>query len=313
MKIINNLLIAFIVMFLILAFNFFFPQPKLSHYFIVLIVLFLIRWLFSRFPKPRQFFQNFFRRQIFKIGILNGSIINPNNEYRCERAWAEVTPGMWNSELKRNLKEIKFKKIEMISTSQLNDSFTIVINPFGDVYPEKDLKTHTTFYEIRDYIINGGIFICTGGSFFLHHNTTNSPKSEWAIKRTINNIQSLKESLFFYTFGAETTGNVYINGRLVKEEPIEIEIYQKEEDKIYTGNIQLPQKIKRFRALTSGTSDYIPFIRQKKDETFPIAAIPYGKGYIIHAGIYLYSDTSNEFKMLVSIIKNLLITKFKNL
>ena len=75
----------------------------------------------------------------------------------------------------------------------------------------------------------------------------------------------------------------------------------------------MPQKIKRFRALTSGTSDYIPFIRQKGDASFPIAAIPYGKGYIIHAGIHLHSDTSNEFEMLVSIINNLLTTKFKHL
>jgi len=313
MKIINNLLNAFIAILLIFVFNYFFPKPTIIHYIITLIILFLIKRLSSRLPNPKQFLQRFLRKRIIKIGILNGSIVNPNNEYRCEKAWAEVTPGMWNSELKRSLKEIKLKKIRMISTSQINNSFTTVINPFGDVYPEKDPKMHTTFYDIRDYILNGGIFICTGGSFFLHHNTINSSKAEWAIKRTVNNVQSLMESLFFYTFGAVTTGNVYINGKVVEEEPIEIEIYQRAEDQNYSGNIKIPSKIKRFRALTSATSDYIPFIRQKGDKSFPVAAIPYGRGFIIHAGMYLYSDQSDEFKILVLIIKHLLTTKFKNL
>lgn len=313
MKIINHLLNAFIGILLILVFNYFFLKPTLVHYIVALIILFSIKWLFSRLPNPKHFFQKFLRKRIIKIGILNGSVLNPNNEYRCEKAWTEVTPGIWNSELKRSLKEIKFKKILLISTSQINDSFTIIINPFGEVYPEKDPKIHATFYDIRDYILNGGFFVCTGLPFFHHHNTINSTKAEWAIKRIVNNVQSLTESLFFYTFGAVTTGNVYINGRPVEEEPIEVEIYQRPEDQNYTGQIKTPAKVKRFRALTSATSDYIPFIRQKDDKSFPVAAIPYGQGFIIHAGMHLYSDQSDEFKTLVVIIKHLLITKFKNL
>ena len=291
-----------------------YPQPTIKNYLVLLIVIVGIYWgVSSFFSKVKKALTDVIKKRFPKIGILNGCINGPEGEYKCEKKCTEVTSGMWNLELKRSLANIKFKKIKMISVSQLDHSFTIIINPFGDVFPEIDPKMHTTFYAIRDYIKNGGIFVCTGGAFFIHHNTINSPKSEWAIKSIVNGVQSLKESLFYFTFGAETTGNEYIQNQLVRQEPIEIEIYQKEEDKIYTGNIQLPQNIKRFRALTSGTSDYIPFIRQKNDESFPIAAIPYGKGYIIHAGIDLSSDSSNEFKILVSIIKNLLTSKFKNL
>jgi hypothetical protein len=72
-------------------------------------------------------------------------------------------------------------------------------------------------------------------------------------------------------------------------------------------------KIKRFRAAMPSSSDYIPFIREKDDKTFPIVAVRYGSGYLIHAGIYLESETSPEFSLLVTILDNIIKSRFKPL
>ena len=315
-KILDDLFISLIITLVILGFNSFIGSfigtPKWYHYIFALIVLFLVKWLILPWVwKEIKAIKNWVRKKFSKIGILNGSIFDPAKEFRCQKAWTNVTASMWNSELKRNLKTRT--KIQMISTSQIDDSFSLIINPFGDIYPEKNTKSHETFDEIKNFIKRGGIFVCTGGAFFSHQDTIHSQESEWVFKRTINGVQSLKESLLYYGFGVETTGDAFVNGTLVMREPTEVEIYQKEGDKIYTGNLSTAIKIKRFRALMPQTSEYIPFIREKNDVSFPVAAVRLGEGYLLHAGIHLESERSNEFKLLIEIIKNLVDSKFKNL
>lgn len=315
-KILDDLFISLIITLVILGFNSFIGSflgtPKWYHYIFALIVLFLVKWLILPWVwKKIKAMKNWARKQYPKIGILNGSIFDPAKEFRCQKEWTNVTASMWNFELKRNL--VTKTKIQMISTSQIDDSFSLIINPFGDVYPEKNTKSHETFDEIKNFIKRGGIFLCTGGAFFSHQDTIHSQESDWVFRRTINGVQSLKESLLYYGFGVETTGDAFVNGTLVMREPTEVEIYQKEGDKIYTGNLSTAIKIKRFRALMPQTSEYIPFIREKNDVSFPVAAVRLGEGYLLHAGIHLESERSNEFKLLIEIIKNLVDSKFKNL
>jgi len=311
-KILDDLSISLIITLVILGFNSFIGTPKWYYYIFALIVLFLVKWLILPWVwKKIKAMKDLARKQYPKIGILNGSIFDPAKEFRCQKEWTNVTASMWNSELKRNLKTKT--KIQMISTSQIDDSFSLIINPFGDIYPEKNTKSHETFDEIKNFIKRGGIFVCTGGAFFSHQDTIHSKESDWVFRRTINGVQSLKESLLYYGFGVETTGDTFVNGTLVMREPAEVEIYQEEGDKIYTGNLSTAIKIKRFRALMPQTSEHIPFIREKNDVSFPVAAVRLGEGYLLHAGIYLESERSNEFKLLIEIIKNLVNSKFKNL
>jgi hypothetical protein len=307
---IQKLILSILGVLFMAAFREFIPDPTIWHY--LSLLLFILVFYYLIFPICNNIWktiQKSFHENFPKIGILNGNIYSPIREHKCERGWTNVTQDMW----KLKLKEFTKTKIQLIPTSKINQSFPLIINPFGDIFPEKDTKLHTTFYKICEYIKNGGIFVNTGGAFFSHQNPIHSVKHKWVFINRDNGLQSLKDSFFFQEFGVETTGDAFANGQCISKEPLEVEIYQKENDKNITGVIDLPKKIKRFRALTPQSHTYIPLIRQKDESSFPIALIGYGDGYILHAGIHLESEDSEEFKLLLNIIKNIVENKFKNI
>jgi hypothetical protein len=56
--------------------------------------------------------------------------------------------------------------------SSLSDGiFSVVINPFGEAYPELGNAEGTGFRTIMSYIQNGGIFINSGGQPFVYSGT----------------------------------------------------------------------------------------------------------------------------------------------
>jgi len=304
---IQKLIISTIVVFFMAGFNKMFSEPSIWHYLSLLLVILLIYYLC--FPLLRMAWTklaNLYRTYFPKIGILNGNIYNPLREYKCERGYTNVTASMWGFALKKR----KIKRCQLITTSQISNSYSVIINPFGDIFPEQDTKLHKTFYSICEYVNNGGLFIVTGGAFFAHQNPIYSSKHEWVFTKTIEGIQSVSESFLYLEFGIQTTGDKFADGKLVFREPTEIEIYQKPEDQYFTGKIDIPVKVKRFRAAMPTTSEYIAFIREKGDTSFPIIAVHYGKGYLIHAGLFLESETSDEFMLIVKIISNIIENKF---
>lgn len=307
---IQKLIISILGVLFLAGFNKLFSSPTLWHYLSLLLFLFLLYYLL--FPLARKIWSQIFRRyKTFfpKIGILNGNIYSPLREHKCERAWTNVTPSMWEHALRQKIT----RRIDLITTTQISNSYSIIINPLGDVFPEQDVKLHSTFYSICEFIKDGGIFVVTGGAFFSHQNTIHSVQPQWVFTKTTNGVQSLKESFLFLEFGVETTGDEYLGGKMVSKEPVEIEIYQKENDKKYTGNVILPSKVNRFRAATSNTADYIPFIREKDDKSYPVIAVRYGLGYLIHAGLFLEAESSKEFALLIAIIESLIKSRFRSL
>ena len=285
-----------------------FPEPSIWHYFSLLLLILLLYYIFLPLLKIIWAKVSKLYRACFpKIGILNGNIYSPIREYKLERSCTNVTASMWASALRKS----EIEHSVLITASQIDNSYSIIINPFGDSFPEQDTKLHKTFYSICEFVKNGGIFFVTGGAFFAHQNPINSPKNEWVITKITEGIQSVSESFLYLEFGIQTTGDQFKDGKLVFREPTEIEIYQKPEDQYLTGKIDIPAKVKRFRAAMPATSNYIPFIREKDDKSYPIVAVPYGKGYLIHAGLFLESEMSDELMLIVRIISNLIVNRLK--
>jgi len=307
----KTFIVSLIVVIFMATFTTLYPKPTLYHYTSLLFLIILIYYLFLLLSK--SFFKEISRKfkSIFpKIGILNGSIYSPLREYKCRRSWTDVTASMWYAEIVRSLKGKTLKRIKLIPASKINDSFSIIINPFGDNFPEEDIKLHKTFYRICEFIKSGGLFVCTGGSFWAHQNTITSDSEEWVFIRTQDGMQSLKDSFFYKEFGVETTGNVL--GQT--QEPLPVDVYQKDEDVSSFGElINSNVSVRRFRAITSRSSDYIPIIRELNDESFPLALVRYGKGFLIHAGMFLTSAQSTEFTLILKTIETLINKKFKNL
>ena len=306
---IHKLVISVLVVIFMAAFSLFFPQPKLLHFIALLFVVLLFYYLgLPALSKVVKYLKSKKKKRFPKVGVLNGNIESPIREYKCQHGHTDVTAGMWFTELKR---ELGTKRIEMITTSKINDSFSIIVNPFGDVFPEEDLKLHTTFYKICKFIEDGGFFLCTGGAFWANQNTKVSEVPEPVFVKVQEGVQSLKDSFLYKEFGIVVTGEVFSAGKIVVQEPLEIEVYQKEEDKGYIGIlIEGDAKIKRFRALKPESSNYIPLLREKQDSSFPFAAVQYGKGYLMHAGMRLTGVKAIEFNILIKAIKDIINNKF---
>ena len=307
---IHKIVISILGVLFLAGFNVLFPQPSILHY--ASLLSFIILFYYLIYPLLLKIWAQIvklYRVYFPEIGILNGNINSPLRECKCERVWTNITPSMWEVAVKKNIT----KRTELITTYQISNSYSIIINPFGDSFPEQDAKLHKTFYSICEYIKNGGIFVVTGGAFFSHQNTTHSSQHQWVFTKTIEGIQSLKESFLFLEFGIQTTGDTYANGQLVSNEPVEVEIHQTSDDQLHTGKIDIPQRIKRFRAATPATSNYIPFVREKDGKSFPIIAVQYGKGYLLHAGLFLESEGSAEFSLLIKLIDNLVKNRFRSL
>jgi hypothetical protein len=90
-----------------------------------------------------------------KIGILND--MNWDSKIYTK---TDISPEEWKNvitELARN-KGINIK-VDLIMGENYFDKYNAIINPYGGVYPEYDLKNFKTMNKILSYINEGGLFV----------------------------------------------------------------------------------------------------------------------------------------------------------
>ena len=106
------------------------------------------------------------RKHFLKIGILNDI---PQNK---KEGWAHtnVCQKQWKDEIERQIKKDKRRldfiynpcnriNVKLIEVKDNFDSYTAIINPYGGVYPERNLENHETLNKVLDYVAGGGLFI----------------------------------------------------------------------------------------------------------------------------------------------------------
>lgn len=108
------------------------------------------------------------------------------------------------------------------------------------------------------------------------------------------------------------TGDVWKDEKIEIQEPLEVKAYQKEEDKSYIGTlVEINTSIRRFRAATPQSSNYIALLREQEDNSFPLVVVPYGGGYLLYAGMYLAGNDSIEFAIIIKAIKDVIDNEFR--
>jgi hypothetical protein len=98
------------------------------------------------------------RRLTPKVGILNDMKWDLKNGeiYTC----TDISPEEWEEEIKELARKRKVKiKVNWITSEENFDSYNAIINPYGGVYPEYDLKNFKTMNKILSYINEGGLFV----------------------------------------------------------------------------------------------------------------------------------------------------------
>jgi hypothetical protein len=269
-------------------------------------------------PTRRWFCQKL--RHPISIAILDGRITEEPARHPCERSWTDLKVQDWDNATREQTR-INPKLIP--ATAIANSHHTMIINPFGDNYPEEDPCTCKTFGAIRDYINNGGIFVITCGAFWSSQDTMTSSKADWAMKQLVNGIQKTRDSLITQRLGIQITADTITRGdRCVPEiESPPFNIYQPVKSLEKFGDLlQGIASAKRFRSVIENESYIVPVVQIKDTKYYPVAIIRRGKGAIIHFGFSIQRPNdpefkvleSNEFKIIIRFLKSAISKKFKN-
>ena len=266
------------------------------------------------------------------IGILNGTVDKSDTlEKPCSAyPFAEFGIDDWVEGFSRITESTGVDRynVHRISVSEVNNGFALVINPFGEAYPERDLEKRFAFNLLKEYVADGGIIVNTGGfPFFYAWDVLKGEEHPVVDVRTLvpETIQiadgtvfvprfrfllNFAGSLFWREFEALTTAETQVvSGANL------LEVSQTREDKAIAGDlieVGGSNRVNEFRALRK-TENAVPMLRSTRPdfgEVYPIGAIRHGWGYLIAAGMHTKTDV--EFEKIAVAVDNFVNWTSKN-
>lgn len=238
-----------------------------------------------------------------KVGVLGPFIDDSKKGRECKMQFSP-NDGWLDFFTESNSKEKQFD-VQEINWSEISNKFLVLINPFGEIYLEDDKRNFATYERIKDFVANGGIFCCTGGFPFYYfwnpvigREIDTTPKTRIVTTKSIADPRFFNDSLVTQDFGAIIDNN--------PSKPTLNHSYQEVVDKEYFGDLSSvggSDLVWEFRSLSEETINAVPGLRIKhgNETKYALAAIPYGKGFIIIAGMAL-KPAGVEFKKLAESI-----------
>lgn len=260
------------------------------YYLIAVVALLLLVWISWDFIDSRLWrVWRWFAFRSPKIGILKEDGIKPHMSSYSAADWYEFFKN-------------SYSKTEYIRTSKISPRLAVIINPYGEGYPEEDTLSLRTFQRIDDYVYSGGIFLNSGGYPFYWALDLKSKDEipiaeqgetfEGEIKGTrIEMVSKLNLNEGSLVSGTLLSTRFHLSTTL--EDAEEVVLYQNEDDVAFSGRLVQPHEsvtISQFRALRKPLPRCIPVLRARSKrfgEIFPLAAFPYGGGYYLMGGMHL--------------------------
>lgn len=238
-----------------------------------------------------------------KVGIMNGLVSNSKPKMRCQQANYKFEE--WKDTLMsiRVDRKNKFKIFQMCA-QQISDKYALIINPFGEIHFDENRRALPTFEKILRYIENGGVFVCTGGIpfYYVWHDVLGKPIDTTPKQVEVDVGQLRQFRIFSDTLYTREFG-VTFNGR----PSVSTKVYQRKEDVKIFGDLVLEGGSDLVYEFRSAEKDnVVPALRTIIDEKemYPLYAVPYGKGYLLVAGMSL-TTSGVEFKKMVKAISSL--------
>ena len=248
---------------------------------------------------------------MIKCGILNGYVEDPEKEKRCaEYIWTTDKADFWGDYLSNLKTEDGRRKydIKEIMACEISNKFAMILNPFGETYPEYSLDRREVYNIIRNYIRNGGVFVNTAGFPFFYAWIVSLGRKEPISEEKLLLPRQIKiqggtfsveqlhmlinftGTLYYKDFGAVTTFDTSIHSGAVPLKP-----FQTDQDKEKFGDLVSGlNEITEFRALKEGISDCIPIVRAIREEfgeVYPISALKHGRGFLLVAAMGMSNES----------------------
>lgn len=122
-------------------------------------------------------------RQTLAIAILNDNGWDVNNA--SIYTWTDVSPEDWKLRLEFHARETGLRvRIQTTSAKTNLDRYVAVLNPYGSVYPEEDLKSLSTHNRIVQFVRDGGLFINVADIPFYY-------AYDWNLKRRLDTTEPM--------------------------------------------------------------------------------------------------------------------------
>ena len=242
-----------------------------------------------------------------KFGVLNGYVENPEREIRCTKyIWTTSKADFWVNYFS-NLKDVDGKRkydVKEIKASEIDNSFAVILNPFGEAYPEYSADIKPIYNIIRDYIRNGGIFVNTAGFPFFYAWIVSvgvekpiseeklllpMPADEMEGRTFLLQLIRFTGTLYYKDFGAITTCDTKAHKGTVRVKPFQTTVDKEKFGDLVKGI----KEITEFRALKRGVPKCIPIVRALRDdfgEVYPISALKFGRGFLLVAAMGMTND-----------------------
>jgi hypothetical protein len=232
----------------------------------------------KKFSKPR-------------VLVLDGTINGDRREAPPTPMHTDKTPTDWRTALEALEWEVKLGTSQQISTSPIPD---IVVNPFGEVYPEVDFISSSSITEIRNYVWSGGVYVNVAGIPFWYRYNPSSGTSETAGRiEKLSEERPIWKSLFSDLFPNLTPST----------EPQIVECIQTQEDINRFNdctNAGGRNTVGIFRAYPLQPAQLIPMLRDREQHCI-IGSFLYGQGCFLFAGVFIDRENLSFEKVLAAI------------
>jgi hypothetical protein len=191
----------------------------------------------------------------------------------------------------------------------MDNKFVAIVNPFGEIYPERDTEKRPALNKIKDYVSDGGIFVNAGGyAFFYAYDVAKGKRMEltseierWPSKMSIKNgniqVQEFQTVLKFTGTPLYKDFGIITTSGGDPEQQNKVEAYQTQDDKSRFGELMTPgepAEIIEYRAVTRESKGVIPVIRvimpEDAREVYPIALVEFGYGHLLLCGMKINGE-----------------------
>lgn len=228
----------------------------------------------------RQYELEIIAAPTISIGILNGYARNPSSEIPCSHTFSRVPPADWEELLNQdNISS------EQITTSQISIAYDAILNPFGEIYPEENPRDYSTYTAILDYIKDGGIFSGSGGFPFYYLWDCNQGREFTTTQTRVQIIDRVTGVMSSFIAFSDVKFTRDFNVNLDSGDSRDINVVQNEADHRFVGDLSEYDQVTQFRSIINqGREHVIPLLRSDDNSLFPLAAIQFGHGYLIHSG-----------------------------
>ena len=280
-----------------------------------------------------------FQQDSLNVGILSGYFgRDVSAEKTCDQApWGDYeeagVEGWAKALVERSRSRLAISKIPI---TQMDARYLVVVNPFGETYPELPSTAGILpgFQMIRDYIYSGGAFVTAGGHPFSYlfdvmkgtaYDTstlirdipvsiTATPSQDGKINLNVLRTTLAVKTLLQQHFGVETTWDEPAKNQ---EGPVLCEVFQNQGDDKYwnSGPAKLPP-LNEFRSFESAHGGHpVGVLRATRlgvKEVYPIGFVRYGFGLLLHIGLALNKGRRTEFNVAADAVSKGLLERLQS-